>query len=50
MKKKKTTREIIAWWVYMALAVGLVFYGLTDSGGAEILLRALREVFTLLID
>lgn len=50
MKKKKVTKEDIAWWVYLVLVVMLVFFGLKDSGAAEILLRALREVFSLIIE
>lgn len=50
MKKKKVTKEDIAWWVYLVLAVMLVFFGLKDSGSAEILLRVLREVFSLIIE
>lgn len=49
MKKKKVTKEDIAWWVYLILAAMLVLFGLKDSGGAELLLRALREVFSLII-
>lgn len=49
MKRKKVTKEDIAWWIYLVLAVMLVFFGLRDSGGAEMLLRALREVFSLII-
>lgn len=49
MKKKKVTKEDIAWWIYLVLAIVLVLYGLKDSGGAEMLLRALREVFSLII-
>ena len=48
-RKHKVTREEIAWWIYLILAVMLVLFGLKDSGGAEILLRALQEVFSLII-
>lgn len=50
MKKKKVTKEDMAWWTYLILAVMLVFFGLKDSGAAETLLRALREVFSLIIE
>lgn len=50
MRKKKVTKEDVAWWVYLILAIMLVFFGLKDSGAADILLRALREVFSLIIE
>lgn len=50
MKKRKVTKEDIAWWAYLILAVMLVFFGLKDSNAAEALLRVLREVFSLLIE
>jgi hypothetical protein len=43
-RKHKVTREEIAWWIY------LVIYGFRDSAAAEVLIRAIREAFSLLME
>ena len=49
-RKRKITKEEIAWWVYLAMMIALVIYGFWNSAAAEALLRAVREAFTLLME
>ena len=50
MKKRKIDRKEIAWWVYLAMMVALVIYGFWNSEAAEMLLRAIKEAFSLLME
>ena len=43
-------REEIAWWIYLVIMVALVIYGFRDSAAAEVLIRAIREAFSLLME
>lgn len=47
--KKKLSRETIERTVYMVLIILLVLYGFKDSVAAEMLLRALKDAFSILI-
>lgn len=49
-RKHKITREEIAWWIYLVIMVALVIYGFQDSVAAEVLIRAIREAFSLLME
>lgn len=49
-RKRKITKEEIAWWVYLAMMIALVIYGFRDSAAAETLLRAIRDAFSLLME
>ena len=49
-RKHKVTREEIAWWIYLVIMVALVIYGFRDSAAAEVLIRAIREAFSLLME
>ena len=48
-RKHKVTREEIAWWIYLVIMVALVIYGFRDRA-AEVLIRAIREAFSLLME
>ena len=48
--KPKVTRKDIAWWIYLIIMIALVVYGFWNSEGAEGLLRAIREAFSLLME
>lgn len=50
MKGRKIDKEELAWWVYVALLVVLTIYGLWNSTAAELLIRAIRDAFTILIE
>lgn len=50
MKKKKIDKNEVAWWVYLVILVALVIYGFWDSAAAELLLRAIKEAFSILIE
>ena len=41
-RKRKITKEEIAWWVYLAMMIALVIYGFRD--------RAIRDAFSLLME
>ena len=49
-RKRRIDRKEVAWWIYLAIMVALVIYGLWNSAAAEALLRAVREAFTLLME
>lgn len=49
MPKRKTDRQEIAFWVYLALLVIMVAYSFWNSAAAESLIRALRDAFSLII-
>lgn len=49
-RKHKVAREEIAWWIYLVIMVALVIYGFRDSAAAEVLIRAIREAFSLLME
>lgn len=49
-RKRKIEKEEIAWWVYLAMMIALVIYGFWDSAATEILIRAIKEAFSLLIE
>ena len=49
-RKHKITREEIAWWIYLVIMVALVIYGFQDRVAAEVLIRAIREAFSLLME
>lgn len=49
-RKHKVTREEIARWIYLVIMVALVIYGFRDSAAAEVLIRAIREAFSLLME
>jgi hypothetical protein len=48
--KSKVTRKDIAWWTYFVIMIALVIFGFWNSDGAEALLRAIREAFSLLME
>lgn len=50
MKKRKIDKKEVAWWVYLVILVALVIYGFWDSAAAELLLRAIKEAFSILIE
>lgn len=49
MKKRKIDKEEFAWWSYVVLLIVLTVYGLWNSTAAELLIRAVRDAFTILI-
>lgn len=48
--RPKVTRKDIAWWIYLVMMISLVIFGFWNSEGAEALLRAIREAFSLLME
>ena len=48
--KPKVTRKDIAWWIYLIIMIALVVYVFWNSEGAEGLLRAIIEAFSLLME
>lgn len=50
MKKRKIDKNEVAWWIYLVILVALVIYGFWDSAAAELLLRAIKEAFSILIE
>lgn len=50
MKKRRIDRKEVAWWIYLAIMVALVIYGFWNSEAAEMLLRAIKEAFSLLME
>lgn len=50
MKKRKIDKNEVAWWVYLVILVALVVYGFWNSAAAELLLRAIKEAFSILIE
>lgn len=48
--KPKVTRKDIAWWTYFVILIAIIIFGFWNSEGAEALLRAIREAFTLLME
>lgn len=50
MKKRKFDKNELAWWIYLVILVALVIYGFWDSAAAELLLRAIKEAFSILIE
>ena len=50
MKKVKIDKNEVAWWVYLVILVALVVYGFWNSAAAELLLRAIKEAFSILIE
>ncbi len=50
MKKRKIDKNEVAWWIYLVILVALVVYGFWDSAAAELLLRAIKEAFSILIE
>ena len=45
--KHKIDKQEIAWWTYLAIMVALIVYGFWDSTAAELLLRAIKDAYTL---
>ena len=50
MKKGKIDKNEVAWWVYLVILAALVVYGFWNSAAAELLLRAIKEAFSILIE
>lgn len=50
MKKRKIDKKEVVWWVYLVILVALVIYGFWNSAAAELLLRAIKEAFSILIE
>ena len=50
MKKGKIDKNEVAWWVYLVILVALVVYGFWNSAASELLLRAIKEAFSILIE
>ena len=50
MKIGKIDKNEVAWWVYLVILVALVVYGFWNSAAAELLLRAIKEAFSILIE
>ena len=50
MKKRKIDKKEVTWWVYLVILITLVIYGFWDSVAAELLLRAIKEAFSILIE
>ena len=50
MKKGKIDKIEVAWWVYLVILVALVVYGFWNSAAAVLLLRAIKEAFSILIE
>ena len=50
MTKGKIDKNEVAWWVYLVILVALVVYGFWNSAAAELLLRAIKEAFSILIE
>ena len=50
MKKRKIDKKEVAWWVYLVILCALVIYGFWNSAAAELLLRAIKEAFSILIE
>ena len=50
MKKRKIDMKEVTWWVYLVILITLVIYGFWDSVAAELLLRAIKEAFSILIE
>ena len=50
MKNRKIDKKEVAWWVYLVILVALVIYGFWNSAAAELLLRAIKEAFSILIE
>lgn len=50
MKKRKIDKNEVAWWIYLVILVALVIYGFWNSAAAELLLRAIKEAFSILIE
>ena len=50
MKKGKIDKNEVAWWVYLVILVALVVYGFWNSAAAELLLRAIKGAFSILIE
>ena len=48
--KSKVTWKDIAWWTYFVIMIALVIFGFWNSETAEVLLRAIREAFSLLME
>lgn len=50
MKNREVHKKDIAWWVYLILLIAFSIYGFWNSAAAEILLRVIKEAFSLLIE
>ena len=50
MKKGKIDKNDEAWWVYLVILVALVGYGFWNSAATELLLRAIKEAYYILIE
>ena len=50
MKKRKIDKKEVTWWVYLVILITLVIYVFWDSVAAELLLRAIKEAFSILIE
>lgn len=50
MEPKKNNKKMIAWYTYLFLVVLIVIVGLWRSSEVEGLLRALRDVFLILLE
>lgn len=48
--KHKIDKQEIARWTYLAIMVALIVYGFWDSAAAELLLRAIKDAYTLLME
>lgn len=50
MTKKKFDKQVVAFWVYIALMILWSIYGLWNSGAAEGMIRALSGAFQMLFE
>ena len=48
--KHKLDKQELAWWTYLVIMVALIVYGFWDSAAAELLLRAIKDAYTLLME
>lgn len=49
-EKHKIDKQEVAWWAYLAILIALIVYGFWDSAAAELLLRAIKDAYTLLME
>lgn len=49
MARRKTDKQAVAFWLYLALICLWGLYGLRDSAAADTILRALSAAFELII-
>lgn len=49
-RRHNTTKGEIAWWIYLVIMIALAVYGIRSNAAAEVLIRAIREAFSLLME